>query len=160
KHPVAIKLPGGAGGDSRRSFPTDYSELNRSEVTRHGSKVAIIGAGTFFRTAEEAADILADSGVNATVINPRFLSGLDIALLDELKANHVLTVTVEDGVLSGGFGEKVAAYYGRSAMRVGCYGLPKEFRDRFNASELVKECRMTAGQIASDILGMLGAHSK
>lgn len=160
KHPVAIKLPGGAVVESGRSFPTDYSELNRSEVTRRGSKVAIIGAGTFFRTAEEAADILADSGVNATVINPRFLSGLDIVLLDELKANHVLTATIEDGVLSGGFGEKVAAHYGRSAMRVACYGLPKEFRDRCNASELVKECRMTAGQIASDILEMLGAHSR
>lgn len=139
EHPVAVRVPGGAVVESGRKFDSDYSRLNSFETVRRGSKVAIIGAGTFFGLAEKCVDSLAAHGIESTLINPRFLSGLDNELLDSLKADHTLVVTLEDGVLSGGFGEKVAAYYGPDTMRVACYGLPKQFHDRYDAQELLSK---------------------
>ncbi len=155
QYPVAIRIPGGRIRHSTGEVDTDYSDLNRFKMERKGSKVALIGAGSFYGLAEETADLLAKEGIEATLINPRYLSGVDSEMLDDLKKDHSLVVTVEDGVLDGGFGEKIARYYGDSDMKVSCYGIAKKFLDRYKYSEVLKENRLTAPQISEDILSLL-----
>ena len=153
KHPVMIRMPVMGYEESPYPVRTDYSDLNKYQVVTEGAEVALIGAGNFAQLASAAADRLAAEGIKATVVSPIFLSGLDTALLDRLKEKHRLILTLEDGILDGGFGQKVAAYYGMdTAVRVRCYGLTKEFHDRYDATELAREHHLTAEQIAADTL--------
>jgi 1-deoxy-D-xylulose-5-phosphate synthase len=153
-HPVAVRMPSGAVVSDGRDYScVDYeAELNRYEVVERGRDVAIIAAGTFFSLGKSAVELLKAKGLEATLINPRFLSGVDSALLDELQADHSLVITLEDGALDGGFGEKIARYYGPTAMRVRCYGLLKEFRDRYNYAELLRENHLAPELIVADIV--------
>ena len=152
-HPVMIRMPVGGYEESPYAVRTDYSNLNKYQVVQEGAEVALIGAGNFAALASAAAAQLEAEGIHATVINPIFLSGLDTALLDRLKEKHRLILTLEDGILDGGFGQKIAAYYGmNAAVRVRCYGLSKEFHDRYDAAELAREHHLTAEQIAADTL--------
>lgn len=156
EHPVALRVPGAAVVHSDRTFDTDYGRLDRFETTRRGSRVALVGLGAFHSLAEAAADRLeAEAGIGATVINPRYITGLDEELLEALKADHEVVATLEDGAVEGGFGEKIARWYGPSAMRVLCYGARKEFADRFDPQELLRANRLTAPQIAEDIRRIL-----
>ncbi|MCM1107807.1 MAG: 1-deoxy-D-xylulose-5-phosphate synthase [Clostridium sp.] len=155
-HPVAIRMPGMKVIESGKEFPTDYSELNRFSVTRQGREVAIIAAGSFYPLGEQTADMLFAQGVAPTLVNPRFLSGVDEPLLRELEKNHRLVITLEDGVLDGGFGEKIARFYGTRDMKVKCYGLKKEFADRYDVQQLAEACHLTPTRIAEDVLGILG----
>ena len=153
KHPVMIRMPVMGYEESPCPVRTDYSDLNRYQVVAEGEGVAIIGAGSFAQLASAAATELEKEGVKATVVNPIFLSGLDTVLLDSLKEKHRLVLTLEDGILDGGFGQKIAAYYGMDAnIRVRCYGLSKEFHDRYDATELAREYHLTAEQIAADTI--------
>ena len=120
-YPVVIRIPGGAVVETGRKFPADYSDLNSYMVTRRGRKVSIIAAGAFYKLGETVADELKAKGIDCTLINPRYLSGVDSQLLLELTKDHQLTVTLEDGVLDGGFGEKIARFYGDTDMKVLCY---------------------------------------
>ena len=150
--PVAIKLPGGAMVSTGTPVTKDFSKLNKYEVTKKGSKIAILGLGTFYGLAcEAAAQLEAETGIQATVINPYYITGLDTELLDKLKEDHELVLTIEDGILDGGFGEKIARYYGTSNIKVRNYGLKKEFLDRYDPNEVVKENHLTAEQIVADI---------
>ena len=153
KHPVMIRMPVMGYEESPSPVRTDYSDLNKYQVVTEGAEVALIGAGNFAQLASAAADRLAAEGIKATVVSPIFLSGLDTALLERLKEKHRLILTLEDGILDGGFGQKIAAYYGMdTAVRVRCYGLTKEFHDRYDATELAREHHLTAEQIAADTL--------
>ena len=96
------------------------------------------------------ADALAKDGINATVVNPKFASGLDEVLLEELKANHSVVFTFEDGVVEGGWGQRVASFYGTSDVRVKNYGIAKEFHDRYDAAELLRENGVSLDQIVAD----------
>lgn len=150
-YPVAIRIPGGAVRHTSAPVDTDYSDLNRFKVTLRGRDIAIIGAGTFYGLAEDTADLLEKRGIHATVINPRYLSGVDKELLESLKADHHTVVTLEDGVLDGGFGEKIARFYGPSDMKVRCYGIEKKFLDRYSPKELIKASGLTPESIASSL---------
>lgn len=156
KYPVALRVPGTKVVETGRRFPSDYSELDTYAVAHRGSRVAIIGAGAFFGLAERTAALLKEKGIDATLINPRYLSGIDSELLESLKSDHTVVVTLEDGVLDGGFGEKIARYYGTSDMRVRCYGMKKEFLDGYDYAEVFKANRLTAPQITDDIIALLG----
>ena len=152
-HPVMIRMPVMGYEESPYAVRTDYSALNKYQIVTEGSGVAIIGAGNFAQLASAAAAELEKEGIKATVINPIFLSGLDTALLDALKEKHSLILTLEDGILDGGFGQKIAAYYGMDKnIRVRCYGLSKEFYDRYRSKELARAHHLTAEQIAADTL--------
>ena len=157
EHPVAIRVPAnGVIAAQGRTVDTDYSLLNRYQVTRKGEKVAILALGSFFQLGEEVVSLLKEkSGVEATLINPRYITGIDKELLEELKANHSLVVTLEDGVLDGGFGEKITRYYGTSEMRVLNYGAKKEFVDRFDIEDLLRKNHLTKQQITEEILSYL-----
>ena len=155
-HPVAIRVPAASVKTRGIDVPTDYEQvMNRFEVAHRGSEVALIGVGNFFALAETTAAKLKESGIDATVVNPRFLTGLDEEWLESIRADHSLVVTMEDGVLDGGYGEKVARYYGPSAMRVKNYGVRKEFIDHYNIKEEFLRNRLTADQIAADVVDML-----
>lgn len=150
--PVAIKLPGGDMISDGREVKKDWSQLNTYEVTEKGSKIALIGLGTFYSLALQTAEMLEKKGIHATVINPYYITGLDEGLLEKLKADHDTVVTLEDGIMNGGFGEKIARFYGSSDMKVYNYGLKKEFLDRYDVNEVLKENHLTAEQIVNDVL--------
>ena len=150
--PVAIKLPGGDMVSDGREVTKDWSQLNTYEVTEKGSKIALIGLGTFYSLALQTAEMLEKKGIHATVINPYYITGLDKGLLEKLKADHDTVVTLEDGIMNGGFGEKIARFYGSSDMKVYNYGLKKEFLDRYDVNEVLKENHLTAEQIVNDVL--------
>lgn len=156
-HPVSIRVPGMGVVSKGKEVEADFSELNKYQVTQKGSKVAIVGLGSFYGLGCEVAKAVKEKmGTDATVINPRFITGVDTALLNELKVNHDIIITLEDGILDGGFGEKIARFYGASSMKVLNYGLKKEFLDRYNVETVLKENRLTVEQVTDDILGLLG----
>ena len=155
KYPVAIRVPHMMVPSSNRPVRKAYDDLNKYEVVRQGSQVALIGLGSFYNLAEETAEKLKEQGIEATVINPLFITGLDEELLESLKDNHDMVVTLEDGVLEGGFGEKIARFYGADKMKVLNFGLPKKFYDRYDYGKLAEENHLTAGQIAEDIINNL-----
>ena len=154
-HPVAIRVPADGVAHAEGEVDTDYSVLNRYKVAHEGSEVALIAAGSFFSLGKEVVAALKEKGIDATLINPRYLTGVDAGLLDSLKSGHRLVATLEDGVLDGGFGEKITRYYGASAMKVLNFGAKKEFVDRFDDDEFLKANRLTVPQITSDILSAL-----
>lgn len=152
EHPVAIRVPDGEMISDGKKVSKDFSELNRYEITEKGSKIAIIGLGSFYGLACKAAkEIESRTGVKATLINPYYITGTDDELLESLKADHDVVITLEDGVLDGGFGEKIARFYGNSDVKVFNYGLKKEFLDRYDVNEVLKENHLTPEQIADDL---------
>lgn len=155
EHPVAIRVPATAVAPSKRGVPTDYSQLNRYELVERGRDVAILGLGNFFPLGEEVAARLKEQGLQPTLVNPRYISGLDTELLDSLKQDHRLVLTLEDGVLDGGFGEKIARYLGDTAVRVRCYGASKAFVDRYDVADFLRQNRLTAEQIVEDAVRLL-----
>lgn len=156
EYPVAIKVPGGRMVSTGTPVTKDFSKLGTYEVTKKGSRVAILGLGTFYETAVKAADILKTShGIDATVINPYYISGIDADTLNELNEDHAVVATLEDGYLEGGFGAKIAAYYGSSDMKVLNFGIKKEFIDRYDVAEVLKDNHLTPEQIAEDIAATL-----
>lgn len=150
-HPVAVRVP--VGPIISRPLPagTDFSQLGHAEVVRKGSRVALLGLGNFLTLALQTADLLKEKGIDATVINPRYASHYDEQLLNRLKADHEVVITLEDGTVDGGWGEKIARFYGDSAMKVRCYGADKAFADRYNLDEFLKAHHLTAPQIAADV---------
>ncbi len=148
EHPVFVRTPGGEIRHSDKPVNTDFFTY---DVVREGSGVAIIGAGAFLSIAEAAADLMRERGINATVINPRILSSLDTRCLDALKS-YGTVITLEDGIIDGGFGQKVAAYLGDSPVKVHVLGLKKEFIDRYDADKVLEDNGLTPRQIA-DLIG-------
>ena len=155
-HPVAIRVPISVVSDGKK-VTKDFSKLNEYEVTQNGSKIAIVALGSFYSVGAKTAEIIENkTGVKPTLINPIYITGTDDKLLEQLKENHDIVITVEDGVLDGGFGEKIARFYGNSDVKVLNYGLKKEFLDRYNPEEIVKANRLTTEQIAEDVCGIIG----
>jgi 1-deoxy-D-xylulose-5-phosphate synthase len=148
KAPVAIRTASPAPVDLDITVDSDYSELNKFRVVSEGSDVAIIAVGTMLADALKAAELLKAKGINPTIINPRFVSGVDAELLTSLMANHRAVVTVEDGIIDGGFGAKVAHFYADKDIKVDVIGLPKQFYDRYNPQELCERYDITAEGIA------------
>ena len=155
-HPVAIRVPISVVSDGKK-VTKDFSKLNEYEVTQNGSKIAIVALGSFYSVGAKTAEIIENkTGVKPTLINPIYITGTDDKLLEQLKENHDIVITVEDGVLDGGFGEKIARFYGNSDVKVLNYGLKKEFLDRYNPEEIIKANRLTPEQIAEDVCGIIG----
>lgn len=156
EHPVAIKLPGGEMVSDGKQITKDFSVLNKYEMTQQGKKVAFIGLGTFYSLAVgAAAELEKKTGVKPTVINPYYITGTDEQMLEELKKEHDVIVTIEDGILDGGFGEKIARFYGDSAIKVLNFGLKKEFPDRYDVDEMLKKNHLTKELILTDIMNNL-----
>ena len=155
QHKVAIRVPTYSFELADGSVDTDYSDLNKFKVVRSGKDVALIAAGDFFVKGRQIADELAKKGIQATLINPRFVSGVDEELILSLEKDHKLIVTLEDGSIEGGFGGRVAQTAAPTSMRCLTYGLKKEFVDRYNPDELEEKYGLTVPQIVSDIENIL-----
>lgn len=153
EHPVAIRIPCCDFISTGEKVTKDFSVLNKYEIKEQGTDVAFIGLGTFYPLAQSAANLYEQkTGKKATVINPYYITGVDTDLLESLKADHKTVVTIEDGILDGGFGEKIARFYGNSDMRVLNFGLKKEFLDRYDVQTVLKDNKLTAEQIVDELL--------
>lgn len=149
EHPVALRVPCMPLESTNDTKPEeDYSQLNRYQLTHKGSKVAILGLGNYYALALQVAEVYKQKGIDPTIVNPRYITGLDTELLDQLKADHDTIITLEDGQLDGGWGEKIARYYGDTDMKVRCYGAKKEFVDRFDYVQFLQANELTPEQIA------------
>mgnify|MGYP004652996901 FL=1 len=154
-YPVYIRIPGGAMEEGE-AVTKDYSKLNTYEMIQKGSRVAIVALGTFLGLGKEvAADLEKKTGTAATVINPVYFTGIDTEMLESLKADHDVVITIEDGMLDGGFGEKITRFYGSSNMKVLNFGLKKEFLDRYDVQEVLTDNHLTKDQIVADITEVL-----
>lgn len=154
-HPVAIRVPAGSLRSTGKADTTDYNQLYQNEVVQAGNKVAVMGVGNFFGLAEEVIAALAKENIQATLINPKFISGVDEKLLTELANNHQLVVTLEDGITDGGYGQTIASFLGNTDVKVQNYGLDKAFHDRYVASELLAENGITVENIVKNILAVV-----
>lgn len=157
KYSVAIRVPAMAvQHDKETKYDTDYSDLNKFSVTKKGQKVAIIAAGDFYQKGQEIVEALkANEKIDATLINPRYLSGIDEKVLHDLEFSHQLVVTLEDGTLDGGFGERIARFYGSSQMKVLNFGVKKQLYDRYDVNQLLKDNNLTNEQILAEIKKVL-----
>lgn len=153
--PVAIRVPGGAVVHSSDSFPTDYSTAPTARLITRGSRVAFIGSGASVAWIEGAAEILREKGIQPTIISQTFLTSLDEPLLTSLLPDHQVVVIAEDGAVDGGFGQKIAAFYGNSPIRVLCNGVKKGLYDRYSYSALLAQSRLTPDTLAADALRAL-----
>lgn len=152
EYPVAIRVPGGEFISDGRKVDKDFSILNKYEVTHKGSKVAIIGLGSFYGLGDRTRELLKEqTGMDATLINPYYITGVDEELLRSLKEDHELVITLEDGILDGGFGEKISRFYGASDVKTRNYGIKKEFLDRYDVDTVMKDNHLTPEQIVEDI---------
>ena len=150
EHPVLILIPGNAV--AHRAADKSFGDINKYKVEQQGEKVAIVALGDFYQKGEEAAAAIEkELGFKPTLVNPRFGSGLDKELLDDLKSRHSLVITLEDGIVDGGFGEKIASYYGPSDMKVINLGLEKKFYDRYNPQQLLESLGITAEKIVERV---------
>lgn len=154
-HPVAIRVPVGPLRSTGKADTTDYNQLYQNEVVQAGSKVAVMGVGNFFGLAEEVIAALAKENIQATLINPKFISDVDEKLLTELTNNHQVVVTLEDGITDGGYGQTIASFLGNTDVKVQNYGLDKAFHDRYVASELLAENGITVENIVKNILAVV-----
>jgi len=153
EHPMAIRVPVLMPATGKEDT-TDYSQLNRSQVVRKGSDVAVFALGDFFGLGEQIADEYEKrTGKRLTLINPKFISGLDTELLESLKADHRLVVTLEDGIVEGGYGQTIASYYGDSDMKVVNLGIAKSFPSGFTPESILSDNGMSAEQIVDRIIG-------
>ena len=156
EHPVAIRVPNIPLEATGVEDKTDYSILNKFKVEHKGSKIAVLGLGNFFNLAKEVKEEIKNRlNINATLINPKFITGVDEELLENLKKDHDLVITLEDGILNGGFGEKVSRFYGNSSMKVLNFGAKKEFTDRVPLEELYERYHLTKELITKDICSTL-----
>ncbi len=156
ERPIAIRVPNISLVSSGIKDNTDYSILNKFKLIEKGEKIAILGLGNFFNLAKELKkEIKSKLNIDATLINPIFMTGVDCDLLEDLKADHDIVITLEDGILDGGFGEKIARFYGNSDMKVFNYGGKKEFTDRIPLDELYERYHLKKELIVDDVKNYL-----
>ena len=155
KKPIAIRVPSNGVVHTTEPVDADYSYESKYKVMHEGSKVAVIAAGSFYQKGENIVRLLAGKGIDATLVNPRYLNEVDADTLEALKMNHKLVVTLEDGCKDGGFGERIAAYYGTSDMKVLVCGVKKELYDRYDVEQLLEDNRLLDEQIVSDVVDIV-----
>lgn len=155
KKPIAIRIPSNGVHHTTENVDTEYAYEAKYKVTQKGEKVAIIAAGSFYQKGENVVRLLAKKGIKATLINPRYLNEVDRETLDSLKGSHELVVTLEDGSKDGGFGERIAAYYGTSEIKVLVGGIKKDLYDRFDLQQLLSDNRLLDEQIVEDVIDIL-----
>lgn len=152
QYPVTIRAPRNGVFYAKNDVDVNYSDINKYKIVKSGQKIAIIALGDFFQMGEELImEIEKQLGINATLINPRFITGLDEEMLEKLEKNHNIVITLEDGILDGGFGQKIASFYGTSEMNVFNYGLKKEFLDQYDLKKVMEKNHLQPDLIINDL---------
>lgn len=153
RYPVAIRIPCNGVVHSSEQVDKDYDAINKYKVTKAGEKIAILALGDFYQIGEQLAGAIeSKTGVAPTLINPRYITGIDEQLLKDLMSKHSTVITLEDGILDGGFGEKIARFYGPTDVKVFNYGLKKEFIDRYDVNDILAKNRIVPELIMEDVL--------
>ena len=155
KKPIAIRVPSNGVVHTTDNVDKEYSYESKYKVMHNGSEVAVIASGSFYQKGENVVRLLADKGIDATLVNPRYLNEVDAEALEALKINHKLVVTLEDGCKDGGFGERIASYYGTSHIKVLVCGIKKGLYDRYDVEQLLKDNRLLDEQIVEDVLALI-----
>ncbi|HEM8909897.1 TPA: 1-deoxy-D-xylulose-5-phosphate synthase [Enterococcus faecium] len=151
--PVAIRIPT-HGVEHGTAIANDYS-IPAYQTVNNGGKVAILALGGFLELGKETVKAFRKKGIEATLINPGTITENDVETLDKLKETHELVITLEDGSLSGGFGENISRDYGDSSMNVLNFGAEKEFTDSVPVGQLYERYHLTPKQIVEDSLRVL-----
>lgn len=157
EHPVIIRVPGVETVSRKAALLSSYRYPAKYEIAEQGTTVAILALGKFFALGQQVrAALESEHGIFATLINPRYASAVDEAVLNALPAyGHRLVVTLEDGVLDGGFGEKIARFYGNWPMKVLNFGAKKEFVNQVAVEVQYSRYHLTPEQIVADIMAEL-----
>lgn len=157
EYPVVIRAPRNGIYNAKREVKKDYSNINTFEWSIHGEQIAVIAVGDFYQLGEELVESIAlILNVRASLINPRFISGIDKKMLDEIAKTHSIIITLEDGILEGGFGQKVASFYGIYDVKVLNYGFKKAFFASYDKDSILKENRIDVPMIIADIVNLWG----
>ncbi|MDD6207948.1 MAG: 1-deoxy-D-xylulose-5-phosphate synthase [Clostridiales bacterium] len=152
QYPVAVRIPCNGVIHTDKPVDTDYSNLNKYQMTQQGTEIAVIALGDFYQIGEKLTELIFEkTGTTATLINPRFITGMDEEMLERLKENHSKVITLEDGILNGGFGEKITRFYSSSDMKVYNYGLKKAFIDRYSVEDVLEQNHLKPELILKDI---------
>lgn len=159
KYKVVVRMPTYSLENATGPVETDFSDLNKFKIVHSGKTVAVIAAGDYFVKGSKVCDLLKAQGIDATLINPRFVSGVDNEMIQSLKKDHELLVTIEDCSIEGGFGQKVATAAAEIGLRTKVFGLQKKFVDRYLPLDLEKEEGLLPEQITEEILKLLGKKS-
>lgn len=155
KYPVALRVPSNGVHHTAEAVDEQYAYVPQYQVVHRGQQVAIIAAGSFFQKGENVVRLLAQKGIDATLINPRYLHAVDADTLNALKADHSLVVTLEDGCTDGGFGQRIAAFYGPTDMKVWVGGIKKDLYDRFDLQKLLADNHLLDEQIVEQVLKLV-----
>ena len=155
KYKVAVRQPVYSTEHADYEVDKNYDDINKFKILKEGKDVAIIAAGDFLIKGKQVVDLLAAQGINATLINPRFISGIDEEMLLNLAKDHKVVATIEDGSIEGGFGQRVASYLGTTGLKVINFGVEKKFVDRYKLADLEKANNLLPEQITSSILDLL-----
>ena len=155
KCPVALRVPSNGVYHTAEAVDEQYAYVPQYQVVHRGQQVAIIAAGSFFQKGENVVRLLAQKGIDATLINPRYLHAVDADTLNGLKTDHSLVVTLEDGCTDGGFGQRIAAFYGTTDMKVWVGGIKKDLYDRFDLQKLLADNHLLDEQIVEQVLKLV-----
>ena len=153
RYPVAIRVPEWGVEHTDEPQDTEYGLPARFKMMHKGEKVAIIAAGDFYKKGVAVAELLKkEKGIDATLINPRYLTDIDEEMLTQLLADHTVVATLEDGCVDGGFGERIARFYGPTDMRTLCFGVRKALYDRYDVNEMLEDNGLLDSQIVETIV--------
>ena len=160
-HPATIRFPRGSGLGVNLKEQYDILEIGKSEVLAEGKDIVLFAIGTMVHEAEKAAQLLEQKGITATVVNARFVKPLDESLIIRLARENRLFVTLEEGVLAGGFGSGVLEVLQKANCKIDtlCIGIQDEFVPH-GATEILKEkCGLTAEKIYEKIISYRGVNN-
>ena len=152
--PVVIRYPRDFAGSLVSISSFKPIQVGRSESLRSGKDIALVAIGSMVNTALQVAEILSKEGKEASVINARFIKPLDQEMLENLARSTKKIVTLEEGIISGGFGSAVLEFFERENIRdvrVKCFGLPDQFIEHGAREELLRKYHLTPDELAATI---------
>ncbi|WP_288571200.1 1-deoxy-D-xylulose-5-phosphate synthase [uncultured Mitsuokella sp.] len=151
--PAAVRYPRGAGLGVPLTDSLETLPVGKAEVLQEEGNIAFLAVGTMVEKAKEAAAILKEEGIEAAVVNMRFIKPLDTELLGEMARTKRLLITAEENVLAGGFGSAVAEYLADHGIEVPLlrFGIPDRFIEQGTRRELLSLCGLQPDEMAERI---------